>query len=211
MKLKENDLILFIGDSITDVGRDRMDGSHLGAGYPLMVAGALAASYPERKLRFLNRGIGGDKVRDLQARWEEDCLALQPDVLSILIGINDTWHNASRGEFGVENSLREFEQAYRDILTQARKRTSAQIVILEPFVLPYPEDRREWRVDLDPRIQVVRQLAEEFAVDFIPLDGRFNALGMKTGYPYLTGEDGVHPTVAGHGVIAQAWLEAVEN
>lgn len=211
MRLKEHDLILFIGDSITDAGRDRSDSTDLGQGYPLMVAGALSARYPEHKLRFLNRGIGGDKVQDLQGRWERDCLALQPDILSILIGINDTWHNASQGVFGVEAELQTFAQTYRDILMQARERTDAQIVILEPFVLPYPEDRWEWRADLDPRIQVIRQLAGEFAVDYIPLDGRLNALGMKTGYAFLTGDDGVHPTVAGHGVIAQAWLEAVEN
>ncbi|APZ49469.1 hypothetical protein BW721_07140 [Jeotgalibaca sp. PTS2502] len=74
MKLKQNDVILFIGDSITDVGRNREDGYNLGSGYTLMVAGALSARYPELQLQFLNRGIGGNKIGDLKERWETDCL-----------------------------------------------------------------------------------------------------------------------------------------
>lgn len=209
MNLKKNDLILFIGDSITDAGRNREVSDDLGHGYPLMVAGALSAAYPERHLSFLNRGIGGNKVMDLENRWEEDCIQLQPDIVSILVGINDTWHNLESPLFGTEETIERFETTYRRILEQVKQKTEAQIVMLEPYVLHVPEDRREWRKDLDPRIQAVRRLAEEFADDYIPLDGIMNALSIKTGCPYLTGDDGVHPTVAGHGVIAKAWLDQV--
>lgn len=210
MEVKKNDVILFIGDSITDVDRNREEYGDLGHGYPLMIAGALSANYPDLKLQFLNRGISGNKITDLKSRWDEDCISLQPDIVSILIGINDTWHQLGTSVFASQQALQEFETTYRSLLNQVKKETNAQIVILEPFVLSYPIDRLEWRTDLDPRIQIVRRLATEFAVDFIPLDGLLNSIGMRTGFQYLTGDDGVHPTVAGHGMIAKAWLEAVK-
>ena len=210
MKLKQNDVILFIGDSITDVGRNREDGYNLGSGYPLMVAGALSARYPELQLQFLNRGIGGNKIGDLKERWETDCLDLKPNVVSILIGINDTWHAIGQDKFATADYLDFFEATYRQLLEDVRNQLDAQIVILEPFVLSEPIDRLEWRKDLDPRIQIVRRLANEFATDFIPLDGLLNEMGMKTSYAYLTGDDGVHPTTAGHGIIAQEWLKRVD-
>ncbi len=211
MKLKRDDLILFIGDSITDVGRNRQEYNHLGHGYPLLVAAALSANYPELQLQFLNRGISGNQIIDLKNRWDEDCISLQPDIVSILIGINDTGNVIGTQDFASQESLQEFETTYRLILDRLKNETDAQIVMMEPFVLSFPEERLEWREDLDPRIQIVRRLANEFAVDYIPLDGLLNTVGMKTGYPYLTGEDGVHPTVAGHGVVAKAWEEIVEN
>ena len=211
MKLKKNDLVLFIGDSITDVDRNRQDSNHLGNGYPLLVAASLSARYPELQLQFLNRGISGDQVHDLKNRWEEDCISLQPNIVSVLIGINDTGNVIDTQDFASQESLQEFETTYRFILTQLKNETDAQIVMMEPFLLSFPEERLKWREDLDPRIQIVRRLANEFAVEYIPLDGLLNTVGMKTGYQYLTGEDGVHPTVAGHGVIAKAWEEIVEN
>lgn len=211
MKLKANDTILFIGDSITDVGRDRDDFQHLGYGYPLMVAGNLLAAYPELDLKILNRGIGGDHVSHLQDRWQRDCLDLQPDIVSILIGINDTWHSVGTKEFGNKEEIKRFETEYRDILMQVKEKTNAKIVMVEPYVLPYPEDRKEWRFDLDQRIQIIRDLAKEFATEFVPLDGVLHSIGVKSNYQYLTGEDGVHPTVAGHGLIAKEWLKIIEN
>lgn len=211
MKLEVNDTILFIGDSITDTGRDRENLEDLGQGYPLMIAGRLLANYPELNLKLLNRGISGDHVSHLQKRWQEDCLDLQPDIVSILIGINDTWHNIGTEAFGTKEEMVQFKMEYRDILIQLKEKTTAKIVIVEPYVLPYPIDRKEWRVDLDQRIQIIRDLAEEFSTEFVPLDGPLHALGIKSGYTYLTGEDGVHPTVAGHGKIAEEWLKIIEN
>ena len=210
MKLKPFDRILFFGDSITDAGRDREDFNGLGKGYPLMLAGRLQAEYPALNLTVLNRGIGGDKVADLKSRLEEDCLSLKPTVVSILIGINDTWHNEGTEDFGTAEIIDKFEQDYREILSDIKEQTGAQIVLMEPFVLPYPADRAGWRRDLDQRIQVIRKLAKEFQADFVALDGPLNAYGIKHSFQYLTGEDGVHPTVAGHGVIAEKWMEIVE-
>ncbi|MEK4947227.1 SGNH/GDSL hydrolase family protein [Carnobacterium sp. FSL W8-0810] len=211
MKLEANDTILFIGDSITDAGRDRNDSHHLGYGYPLMIAGRLLAIYPELNLKVVNRGISGDRVSHLQERWLNDCLRTQPDVVSILIGINDTWHNMGTDVSGSSESMIQFKSKYQDILTQVKEKTKAKIVIVEPFLLPYPADRREWRYDLDQRIQIIRELANEYADEFVSLDGVFHSTGIKSSYQYLTGEDGVHPTVAGHGKIAEEWLKIIEN
>lgn len=210
MRLKQTDRILFFGDSITDAGRDREDFHDLGKGYPLMVAGRLQAEYPALKLNFLNRGISGDKVADLKERLEEDCLSLKPTIVSILIGINDTWHQEENENFGTAELMEQFERDYREILSNIQKETGAQIVLMEPFVLPYPAERASWRVDLDQRIQIVRKLAKEFQTELVALDGPLNAYGIKHSFQYLTGEDGVHPTVAGHGLITEKWLELVE-
>lgn len=211
MKLNFKDSILFIGDSVTDVGRDRTNAVDLGQGYPLMIATALKERYAELELSFSNRGIGGDKLKDMAARWEADCLSLNPTVVSILIGINDTWHAVGQDQFGSQEDLQQFEQLYRTLLTTLVENSVRQIILMEPFVLPYPIDREMWRSDLDSRIQVVRKLAYEFQADLIPLDGLLNAIGIKQGFALLTGEDGVHPTQKGHELIAKMWLDAVEK
>ncbi|ALV21796.1 SGNH/GDSL hydrolase family protein [Carnobacterium antarcticum] len=211
MELKKEATILFIGDSITDANRRREDPTDLGYGYPLLVAAALLERYPELNLSLVNRGIDGNKITDLANRWEEDCLALDPDIVSILIGINDTWHNVGTEAFGTQESIDRFEFYYRILLQTVKERTNAQIILMEPFVLPHPIYRKEWRIDLNSRIQVIRKLAKEYETDFVALDERLNALGMKQSYAYWTGQDGVHPTLAGHAVIAKAWLEQLEN
>lgn len=210
MKIKPQDKILFIGDSITDVDRDRSNPNDLGKGYPLMVAAELQAGLPEEKLTFYNRGIAGDKVVDLKARWEEDCLDLNPEIVSILVGINDSSHQLNLNQRMDQNAIEQFEEDYRFLLKSLIQRTDARIVLMEPFVLPYPKERIELREDLDQRIQIVRKMAREYQTDLIPLDGLFSAQGVKYGYPYYTGEDGIHPTVAGHGLIKEAWLNQIE-
>lgn len=208
MKLKKNNTLLFIGDSITDVGRNREDYGSLGHGFPLMIAAYLQAMYPEKRLTFLNRGIGGDRLIDLKNRWEDDCLDLNPDIVTILIGINDTWRNPHPEKKVSEEELNEFEADYRYLLKSLLQRTDAKVILMEPFVLPYPKDRIVWREDLDQRIQIVRKMAREYQTELIPLDGLLNAAGIKNGFSYYTGEDGVHPTDAGHGTIAKYWLES---
>lgn len=209
MKIMNDDTLLFIGDSITDAGRDRSDPDDLGQGFPLLVSAYLQTNMPEQRLTFLNRGIGGDKLSDVKSRWEEDCLDLDPDIVTLLIGINDTWRNQDNNHLATNEELEEFESDYRFLLKSLHQRTDARVILMEPFVLPYPKDRMNWRRDLDPRIQIVRKMAKEYQTELIPLDGLLNAQGIKNGFSYYTGEDGVHPTVAGHGYIAKAWLDAV--
>lgn len=209
MKIMNDDTLLFIGDSITDAGRDRLDADNLGNGFPLLISAYLQTVFPEKRLTVLNRGIGGDKLSDVKNRWEEDCLDLNPDIVTLLIGINDTWRNQDNNHVVTEEELEEFESDYRFLLKSLLQRTDARVILMEPFVLPHPKDRMNWRKELDPRIQIVRKMAKEYQTELIPLDGLLNAKGIKNGFSFYTGEDGVHPTVAGHGLIAESWIKSI--
>lgn len=205
-QLTKGATVLFQGDSITDADRARFYPADLGRGYAQMVGGWFGAHYPERDVRFLNRGVGGDRVVDLLARWDDDCLALRPDVLSILVGINETWRAFDPGE---PTPVADFERGYRELLTRARDALpQTRFILMEPFALPIAPDREAWRADLDPKIQVVRRLARAFGGLLVPLDGLFAAAATRREASFWA-EDGVHPTPAGHALIAQAWLRAV--
>lgn len=210
IRIQPNNKILFIGDSITDVNRNRMDGKDLGNGYPFLIASYLLNKHPTYDLEILNRGIGGDRLVDLKRRWEEDCLNHNPDIVSILIGINDIWHLIDSDEEKLdEAALEQFEADYRWLLKSLAHRTDARVILIEPYVLPYPKDRMSWRKHLDPRIQIVRRLANEYHAALIPLDGILNALGIENGFQTYTGDDGVHPTLTGHAAIADAWIKGL--
>ncbi|MFC3748675.1 SGNH/GDSL hydrolase family protein [Paenibacillus sp. GCM10012306] len=205
MDFQKNDVILFQGDSITDAGRNYEDALSLGTGYPLLIASQLGHLYPEKNLTFLNRGISGHRAVDLQGRWDKDCLDLKPTWVSIYIGINDTWRRYDSND---ATSVEKFEAAYRDLIERTKKTLDAKLVLVEPFVLPVPEDRKGWREDLDPKIHVVRELAREYGALLVPLDGLFAAASATAESAYWA-PDGVHPSPAGHGLIADAWLKAV--
>jgi len=200
-----NATVLFQGDSITDTGRSRDTDADLGRGYAAMTAAWFSARYPAHKVRFINRGISGNRVKDLRARWQADCLDLAPTWVSILIGINDTWRRYDSGD---PTSAEAYETDYRAILEQTRDVLAAKLIILESFVLPTPPDRAAWRVDLDPKISAARRLAREFDALYVPLDGIFAAAATQREMRTWAG-DGVHPTPAGHALIAQTWLRAV--
>ena len=120
--------VLFQGDSITDMGRDRGDIRNMGSGYPLFVASNFRAARPNFDIDFFDLGISGDRVRDLRARWQSDCLDLRPDVLSVLIGINDTWRRYDSGD---PSDTEEFERVYRSLLEDARRENpSLKIIIM---------------------------------------------------------------------------------
>ena len=203
--IESDALVLFQGDSITDNGRSRKNDRELGGGYAMMSAGLFSALFPGKNVRFLNRGVSGDGIADLQRRWDQDCLHLKPTWVSILIGINDTW-NRYKHNRGV--SAEAFEAIYRDILVRMRDQTAARLILCEPFLLPTPQDRLQWRQDLDPKIDVVRRLAREFEAILVPFDGLFAAASCRTD-PAFWAEDGVHPTHAGDALMARAWLQAV--
>lgn len=204
--IEEGAVVLFQGDSITDAGRGRGDESNLGSGYASMIAAWFNAALPEKTVRFLNRGISGNRVKDLAARWKEDCLDLRPTWLSILIGVNDVWRRYDSND---PTSTEAYEEDYRRILTRVKEDTcNPRLIILEPFVLPTPPDRLVWREDLDPKIQVARSMAREFGAIYVPLDGIFAAASVHREPAFWAG-DGVHPTQPGHALIAQKWLEAV--
>ena len=205
--LKDNSVVLFQGDSVTDCGWDRKDDSNLGTGYPNICSSFFAVLHPEKNVKFINRAVSGNRVRDLQGRWKTDCIDIKPDVVSILIGINDCWRRYDSND---PTSAEKFAASYRDILTQTKEKLDADIMLCEPFVLPFPEDRLSWRVDLDPKIHAVRELAREFGCLYVPLDGIF-AQASVLKHPAFWAADGVHPTQAGHALIANAWLKAVQE
>lgn len=207
MQLHTNDLILFQGDSITDAGRDKEDSSHLGSGYARLVASMLGATHPELRPRFLNRGVSGNRTKDLVARWQDDCLAIKPDVLSIMIGINNVWRRYDQND---PTDVSTFETEYRSILVGARETGIREIMLLEPFIVPVSQEWEARREDLEPKIQVVRRLAREFEARLVALDGIF-AAACTQAPPEYWAPDGVHPTAAGHGLIANAWLDATES
>jgi lysophospholipase L1-like esterase len=205
--MKPNDHILFFGDSITDAGRDRENSTNtgLGKGYAMLSSAALSARYPEWNLSFTNKGISGNRIYDLETRLQEDVLSLQPDLVSILIGINDTWHSHKHGK---PSPLDEFTAAYHRVLTSLRENGNPTLVICEPFLLPIPKDRRVWRPDLDSRITICRELAREFGANYLPLDGIFAAAACRQTLDYWL-PDGVHPSLAGHALIADHWTKLV--
>lgn len=207
MLLKEGDHVLFFGDSITDAGRREKSNhnNHLGVGYVALIASRLLARHPHMNLTFTNRGISGNRVCDLEKRLQEDVIDAKPTVVSIMIGINDTWHQFSRN---LVSPLDDFSAAYRRMCARLRDELSARLVICEPYLLPYPADRLTWRQDFDSRLEAVRKVGAEFASVYIPLDSLFAAAAREVPPTYWAG-DGVHPTPAGHGFIAEAWIQAV--
>ncbi|HHT68719.1 MAG TPA: SGNH/GDSL hydrolase family protein [Firmicutes bacterium] len=204
MIIKAGDRVLFQGDSITDTHRDRVADT-LGTGYAYIVASLFSSLYPEKKVHFVNRGISGNQIHDLEARWDEDCLDLKPDVLSIMIGINDCWRRYSRN---LHTTTESFRDSYQRLLTRTRENLKdTKLILLDPFVVPALPGQEAWREDLDPKIQVVRDLAREFGAVYVPLDGLFGAACARR-EPAYWAPDGVHPSPAGHGLIARAWLDA---
>jgi lysophospholipase L1-like esterase len=209
--IEPNDLILFQGDSITDTGRNReangINIHHgLGNGYVQIAASMLLADRPSDNLRFLNRGISGHRVVDLFARWKVDTLNLQPNVLSILIGVNDTWHR-----FNYNNGVPvpKYERVYRDILAETKETLpKVKLVLCEPFVLPCGVVTDEWVAEINQRRKIVKNLAAEFGAVFVPFQSMFDQAQKQAPAPYWA-EDGVHPTSAGHMIMARAWLQAV--
>lgn len=207
MTLIEKDaVVLFQGDSITDCGRSRDNGNDLGKGYALLTAALFSQKYAGLNVKFINRGISGNRVKDLQSRWRQDCLDLKPTWVSIYIGINDTWRRYDSND---ATSTDEYATGYRDLIVQTKRELGANLILIEPFVLPVPEDRKAWREDLDPKIQAVRELAREFETLYVPLDGLFAQASTQTDPAYWA-PDGVHPSPAGHALIANAWLQAVK-
>ncbi|MEO6116972.1 MAG: SGNH/GDSL hydrolase family protein [Pseudolysinimonas sp.] len=199
--------IVFIGDSITDAGR-RDEPDHLGHGYVRPVRDALAARGDTRPI--VNTGISGDRAVDLRARWEKDALAHDPELLSVYVGVNDTWRRYDNDD---PTSAEEFERTYRSLLAEAQDRLAPRMILVEPFVLPVTAEQANWGAeDLDAKRAVVAKLAVEFGAAFVPLqslllDAAAQHGGGRAGNAALT-EDGVHPTPLGSELIAGAWLAA---
>lgn len=202
---------LFQGDSITDGNRTRnSDWNHvMGHGYQFIIASKLWYEHPEKGFKFFNRGVSGNKVPDLAARWQEDALDLRPDLLSILVGINDTeaFFNGDT-TFTVD----QYEKDYRSLLEKTKKKLpNIQFVLGEPFVLPVGRVKDKWNnytEDIQKRQEVVRRLAIEYDAVLVGYQKAFNKVLAKAPAEYWIW-DGIHPMPAGHELMAREWIRAV--
>ncbi len=195
--------VLFIGDSITDAGRRRQQAVGMGNGYARMASAWFTAEHPDHGVTFINRGVSGDRARDLRARWDKDCLELSPQVVSVLIGVNDTWRRFTAGE---ATSPDDFERDYRHILAATKEHCGSELVLIEPFLIPVTAEQRLWLDDLELKIDVVRKLATEFNATLVAVDRMYATAGVPD---RVWTEDGVHLTDAGHALLAGRWLRAI--
>ena len=210
--LKNDAIILFQGDSITDAGRDRKslqpnDANGFGRGYALFASGLLLEKYAEKKLKIYNRGVSGNKVYQLRERWDEECIALKPDVLSILIGVNDYWHTLDGGYKG---TLQKYLNDYRELLKYTKEKLpDVQLVICEPYTLKgggaiKPE---LWYPMFDEYRKASKQLADEFRAIYVPFQTIYDKAIKRAPDRYWS-PDGVHPGLPGAVLMANGWLKA---
>lgn len=204
---------LFQGDSITDGGRSYdKDWNHVyGQGYAYLITARINFDYPGRDYQFLNRGISGNTVNDLAARWQKDTLDIKPDVLSILIGINDVHRVIMQGD---KATAEDFGKAYNQLLIQTTTALpDVKLILLEPFILPVgmvSKNPELWAAEVQKRQIVVRTLALKFNAIYVPLQDVFNKALQKAKAEHWIW-DGVHPMPAGHELIAREWMKAVKK
>jgi lysophospholipase L1-like esterase len=212
-KLEKGAVILFQGDSITDAGRNKKEpvaNEGLGRGYPDHVAKLLHDAHPELDLQIHNRGISGNKVPDLDRRWQKDCIDVQPDILSILIGVNDIWHMLNGRYDGTAETYRD---GFTALLDRTRKALpSVTLVVCEPFVLmsgTVKQNKDKWFPEFTNRRQYAKQVAVQADAIWVPFQTMFDdAVAAGTNPSDLAG-DGVHPTQKGHALMAKTWREVV--
>ena len=212
ISLQEDDVILFQGDSITDAGRDTNTKTPntspmMGSGYVLQVAGELLFKHAEKNLTIYNKGISGNKVHQLAERWNTDCIDLKPNVLSILIGVNDFWHTKTGGYQG---TVKTYEDDFRALL----KRTltvlpDVKLIIGEPFAVNGVRAvDSSWYPEFDRYRETAKKIADEFNAVFIPYQKVFDEAQKRAPGVYWT-HDGVHASLAGARLMANAWMEVV--
>lgn len=210
--IQKDSIILFQGDSITDAGRDRNregnanDKNALGRGYVYSITTQLLADRAGDGLKIYNRGISGNKVFQLADRWDKDCLELKPDIVSILIGVNDIWHTLNGNYNG---TVEKYEKDYRALLNRTRKALpKVQLVICEPFVLRCGAVNDKWFPEFDKYRAVAGKMSKEFNALFVPFQSMFDN-AVKQAPPAHWAGDGVHPSMAGAYLMGQEWLKVV--
>lgn len=216
MKLENGQRLLFIGDSVTDMGRKRnnVEPSEglfdpLGTGYPHVISGLLNAIYPDRLIRITNVGISGNTVRDLKERWQRDVLDLKPDWLSIMIGINDVWRQFDTPQL-TEACVQpeEYEKTLRELVTTTLPTLKGGLVLMTPYYIE--RDRNNaMRKRMDEYGAICRKIAEETGVIFVDTQAAFDKVLAYRDSNYIAW-DRVHPNIYGATILAKAFLEAVE-
>ncbi|MBP3570795.1 MAG: SGNH/GDSL hydrolase family protein [Clostridia bacterium] len=197
--------ILFQGDSVTDAGRDRSDPHDMGNGYPRYASAMMQDSFSDKEFEFVNLGISGNRTEHLVERLEADFIEIQPDIVSILIGVNDVWHHYSHG---IETSDEQFEKNYRVVLDALKTRTNARILMIQPFLLETVDPAKQaYTEELARKQAIVKQLADEYADAYLPLDEILHRETEEE--PAYYAADGVHPTPDGACYIGEAYLGAI--
>ena len=199
--------ILFQGDSITDAGRDKRDFHDLAPGYPKYVAEHIRSAYPDADFEFINLGISGNRTSQLFDRLYTDAIAFQPDIISILIGINDVWHRYGPEKIATTDA--QLELNYREILKRIKSETDAKIIILSPYVLD-AEANQHMKKDLATVLPIIKRLADEYADAYVPLQELFDEAIKTQPAPLYYSEDGVHPNENGARFIAEQYFKAIE-
>ncbi len=206
--------ILFQGDSITDAGRDRSryypnNLQGLGNGYVYQIVADLLTNHPNTKIKCYNRGISGNKVYQLAGRWDDDCVNLKPQILSILIGVNDYWHTLSSNYKGTPEV---FDGDLRALLTRTRKVIpDVKLILGEPFAVKGGTAiTPEWAEGFPPYQKAVRQIAQDFNAAFVPYQRVFDEALEQAPVNHWC-PDGVHPSIAGASLMKDAWLRAFEK
>lgn len=212
LQMTSNSVILFQGDSITDAGRNREkqlanDAQSFGSGYALMTGASLLEQFPDQQLSIYNRGISGNKVYQLAERWQADCLDLKPAVLSILIGVNDYWHKRN-GHY--DGTVEVYENDFRALLKRTKEALpNVQLVICEPFSVDGGSAIGEgWQDEFTPYREAARKISDEFNTLWVPYHTLFIEALKHAPAAYWC-PDGVHPSMAGAQLMAQAWLKVV--
>jgi lysophospholipase L1-like esterase len=193
-----SNITVFIGDSVTDCGR--LIEPPYGDGYVFNIANSGRLSG-----EIINVGTSGHRLIDLENRWNTDVLAHHPTLVSVAIGINDTWRRYDDNNL---TSVEAFEDSYRRVLTATQAQGNPDLVLCEPFLLAVRDEMNTWREDLDPKIAVVHKMAAEFNAKLVPFDQRFNDLAREMSMSELA-EDGIHPSKLGHQIMADLWLRTV--
>ncbi len=216
VKVAKGEVILFQGDSITDAGRSRDKGKAdvannqpgLGNGYAWLAAGQLLVDRPADELRIFNRGISGHKVFQLAERWQTDCLDLNPDVLSILIGVNDIWHSLDP-KLNYKGTVEIYEHDYHSLVERTKQALpKVKLVVCEPFVLRCGAVTDKWFPEFDKYRAAAKRVADKHRATFVPFQAMFDA-AIKFAPPEHWAGDGVHPSAAGAALMAHFWLKAV--
>ena len=200
--------VLFQGDSITAAGRDMRNYYNLGVGYPKYASELIAQAHPDINFEFINLGISGNRTCQLFDRLYPDALALKPDVVSILIGINDVWHRQKADP--IFTSDEQIELNYRMILENIRKHTDAKIMVIAPYLIER-EDKPQVRADLERIVVIIRRLADKYADVYIPLNEHMEEAVKNQPEPKYYSADGIHPNQNGAQLIAGLYAEAFEK
>jgi len=207
LHLKAADTIVFIGDSITDAERHRQTYKPLGFGYVHFAGNLLWAKHTELNLSIVNTGVSGDTIRDMECRWEKDCIAHRPNVVSILVGINDVWQLAMEPEMAeTAAGLNEYEVTLNELLSRTREQCNCQFVLMEPFMFCRDQDNAVLKT-LKPYIEVVNRLAAKYDAVLVPLQHEIDSRIAEIPSQKWSA-DMVHPYLWAHAWIALRWMEA---